>query len=132
MNDGGWKRTGTRGLDVLAPLVLVVLLIAYTNDFLDNSDMAAASAGLLLINGAGSVFGPILTGWLMTAMGPEGFWVYMAVLLAAPHLLTWSVPQTVKGGSLRFQFNWVNWNGGGLIDGYFTGTGLLPPTPTRP
>ena len=62
---------------------IYALLIAYTNDVLDNSDMAAASAGLLLINGAGSVFGPILTGWLMTAMGPEGFWVYMAVLLAA-------------------------------------------------
>ena len=50
-----------------------------------------------------------------------GFLCYggLAVLLAAPQLLTWSVPQTVKGGSLRFQFNWVNWNGGGLIDGYF-------------
>ncbi|MFC0340238.1 MFS transporter [Paracoccus niistensis] len=61
---------------------IYALLIAYTNDFLDTADMAAASAGLLLINGAGSVFGPILTGWLMAAMGPEGFWVYMAVLLA--------------------------------------------------
>lgn len=59
------------------------LLIAYTNDFLDASDMAAASAGLLLVNGAGSVFGPVLTGWLMTLVGPEGFWIYMAVLLAA-------------------------------------------------
>lgn len=50
-----------------------------------------------------------------------GFLCYggLAVLLAAPQLLTWSVPQTVKGGSLRLQFNWVNWNGGGLIDGYF-------------
>jgi len=62
---------------------IYALLIAYTNDFLDTSDMAAASAGLLLINGAGSVFGPILTGWLMASIGPEGFWVYMAVLLAA-------------------------------------------------
>lgn len=58
------------------------LLIAYTNDFLDASDMAAASAGLLLVNGAGSVFGPILTGWLMTLIGPEGFWIYMGLLLA--------------------------------------------------
>ena len=50
-----------------------------------------------------------------------GFLCYggLALLLAAPQLLTWSVPQTVKGGSLRLQFNWVNWNGGGLIDGYF-------------
>ena len=50
-----------------------------------------------------------------------GFALYggLAVLLAAPQLLTWSVPQTLEGGSLRFQFNWVNWNGRGLIDGYF-------------
>ncbi|MDO5369462.1 MFS transporter [Paracoccus sp. (in: a-proteobacteria)] len=62
---------------------IYALLIAYTNDFLDTADMAAASAGLLLINGMGSVFGPILTGWLMAAIGPEGFWVYIAVLLGA-------------------------------------------------
>lgn len=43
----------------------------------------------------------------------------VAVILAAPQLLMWSVPQTVNGGSLRFQFNWVNWENGGLIDGYF-------------
>lgn len=61
---------------------IYALLIAYTNDFLDTADMAAASAGLLLINGTGSVFGPILTGWLMASMGPEGFWIYMAALLA--------------------------------------------------
>lgn len=43
----------------------------------------------------------------------------VAVLLAAPQLLTWSVPQTVRGGSLRFRFNWVNNMGDGrLIDNY--------------
>lgn len=78
---------GTWGYLLAAALVggvanpVYALLIAYTNDFLDASDMAAASAGLLLVNGAGSVFGPILTGWLMTLIGPKGFWVYMAVLL---------------------------------------------------
>ncbi len=43
----------------------------------------------------------------------------IAVALALPQLLTWSVPQTVKGGSMRFRFNWVNNQGDGrLIDGY--------------
>ncbi len=43
----------------------------------------------------------------------------IAVLLALPQLLTWSVPQTLGGGSLRFRFNWVNNRGDGrLIDGY--------------
>ena len=43
----------------------------------------------------------------------------IAIILALPQLLTWSVPQTVNGGSLRFLFNWVNNQGNGrLIDGY--------------
>lgn len=59
------------------------LLLAYTNDYLDQSDMAAASAGLLFINGLGSMAGPLITGWLMGLIGPDGFWVYMGVLMAA-------------------------------------------------
>ncbi len=56
------------------------LLIAYTNDYLDNSDMAAASAGLMFVNGVGAVTGPIVTGWLMGAVGPGGFFLYIGVL----------------------------------------------------
>ncbi|MFO1138156.1 MAG: MFS transporter [Paracoccus sp. (in: a-proteobacteria)] len=59
------------------------LLLAYTNDFLDASDMAAASAGLLFINGVGAMGGPLITGWVMSVMGPDGFWVYIGLLLAA-------------------------------------------------
>ncbi len=57
------------------------LLLAYTNDFLEAKDMAAASAGLLFINGIGAMMGPLITGWLMSMMGPNGFWVYIAALL---------------------------------------------------
>jgi len=43
----------------------------------------------------------------------------VALVLALPQLLTWSVPQTVHGGSMRLRFNWVNNRGDGrLIDGY--------------
>ncbi|MFV0385747.1 MFS transporter [Paracoccus sp. (in: a-proteobacteria)] len=58
------------------------LLLAHTNDYLEPSDMAAASAGLLFINGLGSMGGPLITGWLMGWLGPDGYWVYMGVLLA--------------------------------------------------
>lgn len=58
------------------------LLLAYTNDFLDQKDMAAASAGLLFINGLGSMTGPVITGWLMGLAGPNGFWIYIGLLLA--------------------------------------------------
>lgn len=57
------------------------LLLAYTNDFLDASDMAAASAGLLFINGVGAMTGPLITGWMMSAIGPDGFWIYIGLLL---------------------------------------------------
>lgn len=58
------------------------LLLAHTNDYLDASDMAAASAGLLFLNGLGSIMGPLVTGWLMTRIGPDGYWIWMGLLLA--------------------------------------------------
>ncbi len=61
---------------------LYSLLLAYTNDYLDNSDMAAASAGLLFINGLGAIAGPLITGWMMAQMGPDGFFVYIGLLCA--------------------------------------------------
>ena len=62
---------------------LYSLLIAYTNDFLESEDMAAASAGLLFINGVGAIAGPLVIGWVMQVMGPPGFFVLIAALLVA-------------------------------------------------
>ncbi len=62
---------------------LYSLLLAYTNDFLQREDMAAASGGLLFINGIGAVTGPITVGWIMSKMGPEGFWLFIAGLMLA-------------------------------------------------
>ncbi|WP_431299776.1 MFS transporter [Tabrizicola sp. BL-A-41-H6] len=59
------------------------LLIAYTNDFLPREDMAAASAGLIFLNGFGAIFGPLVTGWLMETTGPGGFFLFIAVLYIA-------------------------------------------------
>ncbi|WP_102110095.1 MFS transporter [Oceaniglobus roseus] len=59
---------------------LYALLIAYTNDYLQREDMAAASGGLLFINGVGAIAGPVTTGWAMGLIGPAGFWVFMMVL----------------------------------------------------
>ena len=61
---------------------IYALLLAYTNDYLDQADMASASAGLLFIYGIGSMGGPVITGWLMEVLGPDGFWVHMLALLA--------------------------------------------------
>jgi MFS family permease len=59
---------------------LYSLLIAHTNDFLESDDMAAASGGLLFINGLGAVMGPLLTGYAMSVVGPWGFFLYIALL----------------------------------------------------
>lgn len=62
---------------------LYSLLIAYTNDFLEHEDMAAAAGGLVFINGLGAVAGPVITGWMMGAIGPGGYFLFIAVLGAA-------------------------------------------------
>ncbi|MGD9918294.1 MAG: MFS transporter [Paenirhodobacter sp.] len=60
---------------------LYALLVAYTNDYVDSSDMAAASGGLLFVNGVGAMTGPIVTGWLMETVGNGGFFLYVALLM---------------------------------------------------
>ena len=62
---------------------LYSLLIAYTNDFLEHEDMASASAGLLFINGLGAIAGPLVIGWVMGQVGPQGFFLLIFVLLSA-------------------------------------------------
>lgn len=79
---------GTWGLVAAGALMggmvnpIYAMLLAYTNDYLEPADMASASAGLLFIYGIGSIGGPLITGWLMAVIGPDGYWVYMGVLLA--------------------------------------------------
>ncbi|MFT6222357.1 MAG: MFS family permease [Paracoccaceae bacterium] len=62
---------------------LYALLIAYTNDHIEYDDMAAASGGLLFVNGMGAIAGPVITGWLMGLVGPWGFFLFIAVLMIA-------------------------------------------------
>ncbi|MCX7560052.1 MFS transporter [Sulfitobacter sp. F26204] len=60
---------------------LYSLLIAHTNDFLEHEDMAAASGGMVFINGLGAIAGPVITGWMMgTSLGPGGFYLFTAAL----------------------------------------------------
>jgi len=59
---------------------LYSLFMAYTNDFLEHDDMAAAAGGLVFISGLGAVTGPLITGWIMGVVGPWGFFLFIAVL----------------------------------------------------
>jgi MFS family permease len=60
---------------------LYSLVLAYTNDYLDADDMAAASGGLIFLNGLGASAGPIGIGWLMGWAGPDAYFGFVAVLL---------------------------------------------------
>lgn len=63
---------------------LYSLLIAHTNDFLNHEEMAAASGGMVFLNGLGAILGPIITGWMMgTSLGPGGFYLFTASLFVA-------------------------------------------------
>ncbi|MDJ0825491.1 MAG: MFS transporter [Rhodobacter sp.] len=62
---------------------LYSLLIAYLNDYLDPDDMAAASGGLVFINGVGAIAGPLVTGWLMGTAGTQGYWLFVSAIMLA-------------------------------------------------
>lgn len=62
---------------------LYALLIAYANDYLDREDMAAASGGLLFVNGVGAISGPLILGYMMDEIGPGGYWVFQGVVMSA-------------------------------------------------
>ena len=62
---------------------LYALLLAYTNDYLEAEDMAAASGGMLFVNGMGAIMGPILVGGFMSLLGPGGFWAYLTCVMLA-------------------------------------------------
>lgn len=61
---------------------LYSLLIAYTNDYLDHDDMAAASGGLLFLNGIGAIIGPLMVGQIMARFGPDSYFAFVASVFA--------------------------------------------------
>jgi MFS family permease len=80
---------------------LYSLLIAHTNDFLESDDMASASGGLVFINGVGAVSGPIIMGWLMSSFGPNGFFLFIAML--AVFLALYAAYRTTRRPSIAVE-----------------------------
>ena len=60
---------------------LYSLLIAHTNDFIESREMAGASGGMIFINGLGAITGPLIVGWVIGAVGPGGFFLYVSLLM---------------------------------------------------
>lgn len=80
---------------------LYSLLIAHTNDFLQHDDMAAASGGLLFINGLGAILGPIITGYMMDTIGPGGFYLFTAALFAV--LVAYAAYRAFRPGAVTVE-----------------------------
>lgn len=56
------------------------LIIAYTNDLLPTEKMAAASGAMVFLNGVGACGAPVLVGYLMGWIGPQGFWQFLVAI----------------------------------------------------
>ncbi len=63
-------------------LPLYALCIAHTNDYLNQSQMVAASGTLVLANGAGASIGPPLTAFAMDLIGAQAFFQISGISLA--------------------------------------------------
>lgn len=59
---------------------LYPLCISHTCDYLKASDIVAATQGLLLINGVGSIVGPLLAPGFMHIIGPLGIFIYFVLV----------------------------------------------------
>jgi len=58
-------------------LPMYSLVIAHTNDFLQQDEIVGAVASIAVLVGVGAIFGPILASLFMNILGADGFFVYL-------------------------------------------------------
>ena len=61
---------------------LYSLTIAYTNDYLEPGDMAAAAGALIFLSGLGAIGAPVVAGLLIAWFGPDSFFLLPAFIFA--------------------------------------------------
>lgn len=71
-------------------LPLYSLSVAHANDRLPRADFVEVSAGLLMINAATSIPGPILAAFVMAAAGPSALFLFTALSHAAMAFYTFT------------------------------------------
>lgn len=79
--------------------------VAHANDYVEGSELVAASGSLLLMYALGATLGPILASALMMLAGPEGLWIY-GTLVGAAILLAYPVtrPPVAMSGEAQEHF----------------------------
>ena len=56
------------------------LCLAHTNDRLTTKQMMTASGTMVMLSGIGAIGGPYSASWLMSQIGPRGFFLYFVIL----------------------------------------------------
>ena len=83
------------------------LAVAHANDYADASEFVAVSGGLLLLYGAGTMFGPLAASLAMTTLGPEALFLVTAsshaVIASYAFYRTYRRPPIPKGVREAFQ-----------------------------
>jgi MFS family permease len=64
-------------------LPMYSLCLAHTNDFLAPEQVVAASGTLVLVGGIGAALGPITAATMMSLIGPDGFFWWLAIVHGA-------------------------------------------------
>lgn len=59
------------------------LCLAHTNDYLTPKQMVAASGSLILVNGTGAIFGPVVVSQVMANAGADSFFTFVGAVHAA-------------------------------------------------
>lgn len=69
--------------------------ISHTCDYLDGKQIIAATQGLLLANGIGSILGPVMVPSFINMFGPEGLFVFFGLIAAILSIFfSWRRTQT--------------------------------------
>jgi len=73
------------GITLLGGLTLPIysICVAHTNDYLKPSQIVSASGTLVLVLGAGVIFGPTLGSFAVEHYGPSGLFMLLAILQGA-------------------------------------------------
>tara|TARA_Y100000590_G_C15443160_1_gene909672 strand:- start:228 stop:554 length:327 start_codon:yes stop_codon:yes gene_type:complete len=59
---------------------MYALVVAHTNDFLEQNEIVAASSTINKLLGLGSIFGPIVVSGTMVVFGSNGFFLYLFII----------------------------------------------------
>lgn len=57
---------------------MYAISVAHTNDAVEPQNRVSAAAGLVLLFGLGSIFGPLASGGAISAMGADGYYIVLA------------------------------------------------------